>query len=161
MSKSRQGGNLVTVAVSSCLIGKKCRYDGSHSLDLQLVKKLAESDQDYIDFCPEVIAGLPVPREPLEIVSSNNSSDGAGVLDGHARVHTSAGIDYTDDLVFGAVEALYLCSTAGVTKAYLKSRSPSCGRGSIHDGSFSGQLKAGSGVTAELLARNGIEVIAK
>ena len=144
------------VAVSSCLIGKKCRYDGSHSLDVQLVKKLAESDCDYIDFCPEVIAQMPVPREPVEIVEG----DGAAVLDGQARVMSAAGIDYTDDLVFGAIEAHYLCSTAGVKKAYLKSRSPSCGCGTIHDGSFSGQLKVGNGVTAELLLRNDIEVIA-
>jgi uncharacterized protein YbbK (DUF523 family) len=41
----------------------------------------------------------------------------------------------------------------------LKERSPSCGHGEIYDGTFSGRLAKGSGVTAELLAKNGIQVL--
>lgn len=40
----------------------------------------------------------------------------------------------------------------------LKERSPSCGRGRIYDGTFTGTLAAGDGVTAELLAAHGIPV---
>ena len=40
----------------------------------------------------------------------------------------------------------------------LQSRSPSCGVNTIYDGSFTGKLKSGSGVTAELLIKNGIEL---
>jgi uncharacterized protein YbbK (DUF523 family) len=34
----------------------------------------------------------------------------------------------------------------------LKERSPSCGRGQIYDGTFTGTLTAGDGVAAEQLA---------
>ena len=42
--------------------------------------------------------------------------------------------------------------------ALLKSRSPSCGKGTIYDGTFLGRLTEGDGVTAELLMKNGVRV---
>ena len=51
-----------------------------------------------------------------------------------------------------------LCRLLGCEAAVLEERSPSCGRGQIYDGTFSGTLMAGDGVTAELLAANGIPV---
>lgn len=47
----------------------------------------------------------------------------------------------------------------GVKKAILKSRSPSCGYGEIGDGTFTHHMTEGDGVTAELLKKNGIEII--
>ena len=44
--------------------------------------------------------------------------------------------------------------------AYLKQNSPTCGCGRIYDGSFSGKLKKGNGIFAELLLSNGIDVVA-
>ncbi|MCI7092864.1 MAG: DUF523 domain-containing protein, partial [Lachnospiraceae bacterium] len=41
----------------------------------------------------------------------------------------------------------------------LQSRSPSCGVKQRYDGSFSGRLEAGTGVTAELLLRDGFSVL--
>ena len=58
----------------------------------------------------------------------------------------------------GAEAALYLAETLGIRKALLKENSPSCGSGTIYDGSFSGKLIPGDGVTAELLKAHGIEV---
>ena len=46
----------------------------------------------------------------------------------------------------------------GCKKALLKERSPSCGSGTIYDGSFTGTLVPGDGVTAELLKKHGIKV---
>ena len=40
----------------------------------------------------------------------------------------------------------------------VKERSPSCGSGSIYDGSFSGRLAPGDGATAEALRARGVEV---
>ena len=47
----------------------------------------------------------------------------------------------------------------GCRCAILKERSPSCGSGRIYDGTFTGTLTDGSGVTAELLKQNGITVV--
>ena len=40
----------------------------------------------------------------------------------------------------------------------LKERSPSCGCGAVYDGTFSGTLTAGDGVTAALLRQRGAAV---
>ena len=65
----------------------------------------------------------------------------------------------TDAYMPGAEIALASAQAAGATKAILKARSPSCGRGQIYDGSFSRTATAGDGVTAALLRREGIEVL--
>ena len=71
---------------------------------------------------------------------------------------TQDGRDVTAEYEHGAREVLRLAELFGCRKAVLKERSPSCGSGKIYDGSFTGALTDGFGVTAELLAQNGIEV---
>ena len=46
----------------------------------------------------------------------------------------------------------------GFRTALLKERRPSCGSGQSYDGTFTGTLISGSGVTAELLEKNGIDI---
>jgi simple sugar transport system permease protein len=58
----------------------------------------------------------------------------------------------------GAEEALKIARLYHCRTAILKERSPSCGCGKVYDGTFSGSLTEGNGVTAELLRREGIEV---
>jgi len=98
--------------------------------------------------CPELLAKLPIPREPCEITKCN------GVL----SVVGKSGKDYTQAFNDGAMKTLSICRLAGVDKAILQSRSPSCGFGKIYDGTFSGRLISGNGLTADLLSYNGIEV---
>jgi uncharacterized protein YbbK (DUF523 family) len=105
--------------------------------------------------CPEVLGGLDTPRCPCEIVGG----DGGDVLCGTARVLSRDGGDMTQPYVDGAKKTLEIARQCGARRAYLKSRSPSCGYGCIYDGTFSGKLKAGAGVAAQLLKQNGIEVI--
>ena len=69
------------------------------------------------------------------------------------------GRDVTENYVRGAKEALALCRIFDVKTAVLKERSPSCGKGEIYDGSFSGTLTARDGVTAELLMSAGLRVL--
>ena len=57
-----------------------------------------------------------------------------------------------------AEQALHLARLYGCRAAVLKERSPSCGSGEIYDGTFSGCLTPGDGVTAALLKENGIAV---
>ena len=58
----------------------------------------------------------------------------------------------------GANMALYLAKLNNVDFAILKAKSPSCGKGRIYDGTFSGGMRDGNGVTVQLLLDNGIPV---
>lgn len=127
--------------VSACLLGCPCRYDGA-SKPCPAVLALAER-HELVPVCPEQLGGLPTPRPPAE-----RRGD---------RVVTRSG-DVTEQYRRGAEAALALARLYGCQAAVLKERSPSCGRGTIHDGGFSGGLTAGDGVTAELLESAGIPV---
>jgi len=132
--------------VSSCLIGINCRYNGTSSTNERLRTLVKEGKA--MALCPELLANLPIPRESCEITQRG----------GQRYVLGKSGKDYTQAFVDGAAKTLDKCRLAGVTKAILQSRSPSCGFGKIYDGTFTGQLMPGNGLTAELLSANGIEV---
>ena len=131
-----------TVLVSRCLFGVPCRYDGA-SRPYPGLDALSERFT-VVTVCPECDGGLPVPRP-------------AGERRGD-RVVTKDGDDLTAFYVKGAEIALAEAKRTGATVALLKSRSPSCGVGRIHDGTFSGGMTDGDGVTAKLLKENGIQV---
>lgn len=77
---------------------------------------------------------------------------------GGDRVVMNDGRDVTAEYRRGAEETLRLARLYGCTAAVLKERSPSCGCGRIYDGTFTGTLTDGDGVTAALLKENGIKV---
>ena len=130
------------ILVSACLLGTPCRYDGKSKADARVLA-LAES-RAMIPVCPEQLGGLPTPRPPAERRGEQIVAlDGADVSDAFAR---------------GAEETLRLARLFGCQRAILKARSPSCGRGRIYDGSFTGKLVSGDGVAAALLTENGVEV---
>ena len=130
------------ILVSACLLGCACRYDGQ-SKPNPLVQELARRGL-AMPVCPEQLGGLPTPRDPSE------RREG--------RVVMNTGADVTEQYRRGAEAALRLCRMLGCEAAILKERSPSCGHGTIYDGTFTGTLTDGDGVTAELLLRNGIPV---
>ena len=138
---------------SACLVGIKCRYDGEARED-ESVKKMYE-DGLVVPVCPECLAKLSVLRCPSEIVGG----DGADVLAGRACVKAQDGSDRTNEFITGAQKTLEAAQRNGAERAYLKSKSPSCGLGRIYDGTFSGTLREGDGVTSALLKNHGIEVI--
>lgn len=138
--------------VSACLAGIKCRYNGG-SCPKEEIQKLV-SEGKAIPVCPEQLGGCPTPRLPAEI----EGGTGADVLDGRCRVKRANGEDVTKEFIRGAEEVLRIAEIAGAHKVILKAKSPSCGFGCIYDGSFTGRLIAGNGITAELLLRNGIKV---
>lgn len=129
--------------VSACLAGFPCRYDG-RSKPCERVMELVR-DGKAIPVCPEQLGGLSTPRPPCEILNG--------------RVVDADGVDRTDSYRRGAEAVLALVQTYGATRAMLQKRSPSCGSGWIYDGTFSKKLVRGDGITARLLAENGIEVI--
>lgn len=130
------------ILVSACLLGLSCRYDGA-SRPHPGVLALAEEHQ-LVPVCPEQLGGLPTPRAPAE-------RQGSAVC--------TRGTDVTEQYRRGATETLRLCRLLHCEAAVLKEKSPSCGHGMIYDGTFSGQLVPGNGVTAELLEKNGVRVL--
>lgn len=134
------------ILISACLAGISCRYNGTGSLVPELAALLDAGKA--IAVCPEVLGGLPVPREPCEIRVSGGSP----------AVFGKDGGEFTQAFHRGAGKALRICQKYSIKNAVLKSRSPSCGCGRIYDGTFSGKIIEGNGVTAELLLENGIAV---
>lgn len=138
------------VLVSACLCGIPCRYDGGSSAH-RLVDRLCKAGMAE-PVCPETAGGLPIPRTPCEIVGGR----GSDVWDGKARVVTRDGLDVTDAFKRGAQAALAAAQRCGASAAIMTERSPSCGVEAVHDGSFSGLLRRGEGVTTAYLRQNGI-----
>jgi len=139
--------------VSACLMGVKCRYDGTGAREPKLLK-LAKKER-LVLICPEQLGGLPTPREPAWIVGG----DGSDVLKGGAKAISRSGGDVTENFRRGAEEALRIAKLFGARGAILKARSPSCGCGKIREPFSFDKLKDGDGVTAALLKKNGIRVI--
>ena len=140
------------VIISACLLGVRCRYDGGHSRNETAMNQ--KETYQLIPVCPEESGGLSTPRPPAEIVGG----DGDAVLDGKAKVMTADGTDVTEAYLRGAHHALEMAQSHGTTHVILKARSPSCGCDTIYDGTFSGTLTSGDGVTTALLKRHGITV---
>ena len=130
------------ILVSACLLGLRCRYN-TEPVTNERVLALAKT-HPFVPVCPEQLGGLSTPRPPAERKGE--------------RVVDKNGTDVTDAFIKGAEQTLLLARTLGCQTAILKARSPSCGHGRIYDGTFTGALIPGSGVTAELLAKNGIRV---
>jgi uncharacterized protein YbbK (DUF523 family) len=141
------------VVVSACLAGIACTHEAEPKTRDWAIRLTAEGRAVLV--CPEVAGGLPIPRPASELVGGT----GADVLDGRARVIDEHGADVTDSYLRGAQKARDAARAASATLAALKARSPSCGRARIYDGTFSGTLRDGEGVTAAALARDGLTVV--
>ena len=130
------------ILVSACFLKEGYKYNGGANLNNK-IQKLAEK-YEFVLICPEVQGGLSTPRKPSEVIGN--------------KVVNNMGEDVTTNFVAGANMALELAKKHNCKKAILKGRSPSCGKGMIYDGTFSGNLIKGNGVAAQLLIDNGIEV---
>ena len=129
--------------VSACLLGENCKYSGGNNRNEQA--RALERYFQLIPVCPECFVGLPIPREPSEI------RDGCVV--------SKSGVDVTAAFADGAEKTLYIAEEENCGLALLKERSPSCGSGAVYDGTFSGVLTEGWGVTAALLRQQGLRVV--
>jgi uncharacterized protein YbbK (DUF523 family) len=143
----------VKVLVSACLAGINCRFDGKNELNKK-IRDLVERGK-AICVCPEELGGLPTPRTRSEI----KNATGSDVLSGKAQVINREGKDITENFTSGAGRVLEIAKKYKIKKAIFKSKSPACGKGKIYDGSFSGRLKEGDGVTTALLLKNNIKVV--
>jgi len=128
--------------VSACLLGENCKYSGGNNYNPAVAA--LEERFILIPVCPEQLGGLPTPRLPSERVGE--------------RVVNREGSDVTDAFRLGAEKTLEIARVNGVRRAVLQERSPSCGCGVIYDGTFSGKLVPGMGVSTQLLEDSGIQV---
>lgn len=131
------------ILVSACLIGENCKYNGGNNRSERVLSYL--KDKDYLPICPERAAGLPSPRPPAELRNG--------------RVVDKTGKDVTNAFLCGAEKTLALAKKYQPELCLLKGNSPSCGCGTIYDGTFSGNKIKGNGLVAELLLQNGFSVI--
>ncbi|ARO28926.1 MULTISPECIES: DUF523 domain-containing protein [unclassified Rhizobium] len=143
------------ILVSACLVGHAVRYDGRAKPLLHPAIERWRAEGRLVTICPEISAGMPVPRPPAEIA---DGATGEEVLAGTARVIELTGGDVTEEFQQAAGNAVALARQTGCRFALLIDGSPSCGSGFIYDGTFSGRRQAGSGVTAAALKAAGIEV---
>ena len=132
--------------ISACMLGAATRYDGKSKCVLapEISERLMQKYQ-LIPFCPEIYGGLSTPRIPSERIGD--------------RVMAADGRDVTENYMRGAEEALRMCHIFGIRLALLKARSPACGKGEIYDGSFSGKLIPGEGLSAQMLRAAGVEIL--
>lgn len=131
------------IAVSACLLGENCKYNGGNNFSEKVAKYV--EGHEVIPVCPEVLGGLSTPRTPAEIV------DGI--------VTRKDGISVDSEFRTGAQKALDIVIENQVELVILQSRSPSCGVNTIYDGTFSGKTIPGQGVFASLLEKNGIRLV--
>lgn len=130
------------ILVSACLLGRNCKYNGGNNRNPQVVELL--KDHVAVEICPELMAGLGVPRTPIEIVNGEVKDRNGNSVD--AALRSSV------EMILSQVRR------EGIRYAILKSRSPTCGVRQVYDGSFSGTLVDGAGVLAQALMEAGCQV---
>lgn len=131
------------ILVSACLFGNNCRYKGDNCLSEKLLD--LGKDNVLIPVCPEQLGGLPTPRHPAERVGEKVISD--------------IGVDVTEEYERGANLAVEIAKANAVDYCVLKANSPSCGKGVVYDGTFTGGKREGNGVTVDKLLSEGFTVI--
>jgi uncharacterized protein YbbK (DUF523 family) len=140
--------------ISACLLGIRCDWSGDERYRNEQALRLLQTEI-LVPVCPEQLGGLPTPRPPQEI----QNGSGEDVLDRRVEVFNTNNVDVTDHFIRGAEETLKIARRLNLKEFIGKSGSPSCGCGHIHDGSFSGMMKVGNGVTAALLGRHEIRLV--
>jgi len=130
------------IGISSCLLGRRVRYDGGEKLQPNLVDWLS-GKAELVAICPEVAIGMGIPRPPIQLTGSLTRPRACQVNPPRR--------DFTEPLAKFGTEVAEQYELDGYI---FKSRSPSCGLGStpvIIDGAV--QPQTVSGVYAASLTR--------
>jgi uncharacterized protein YbbK (DUF523 family) len=127
------------VGISRCLLGDRVRYDGGHKYEPSIVETLGR-DVEWVPVCPELEAGMSVPREPVHLCARD---DGGGVR----LLGVDSRTDWTERMHLWGRQRLDALAALKLAGFVLKSRSPSCGLRDVpvHGG------PAGRGLFADLL----------
>ena len=133
----------IRIGVSSCLLGKKVRYDGGHKRDSFLVETFGRFVK-WVLVCPEMEIGLGVPRETLRLVHGQ---------EGNRLIMPKSGADYTDAMSRFAARRVEALANEDLCGYVLKKDSPSCGmeRVKVYSARGGAPSKTGRGLFAETL----------
>ncbi len=131
------------IVVSACLLGSNCKYNGGNNYDPAVAAFV--KDRQVIPVCPEVLAGLGVPRTPIEIVNG--------------QLKDRYGNSVAEPMAEAVEKILRQLEGEEIECVILKSRSPTCGVRQVYDGTFTGTLVDGAGVLAQALMAAGYRVI--
>lgn len=131
------------VLVSSCVLGKNCKYNGKNNYNAKVAEFL--QGHEVIEICPEMLAHMPIPRASAEIVNGAVMDIDGKNVDAEYRNAVKLALERIENVEFDL--------------AILQSRSPTCGVNQIYDGSFTGRLTKGHGLFAEALIQAGYKVM--
>ena len=131
------------IMVSACLAGENCKYNGGNNCS-EKVLRLMDANK-VLTVCPEQMGGLPTPRIPAEIREGVVTAKDGRIVDTQFRA--------------GAAKCLEIAKREQPDLIVLQSRSPSCGVKQRYDGTFTGTLVNGAGVSAQLLMENGFRCV--
>ena len=137
----------IKVLISACLLGDNVKYSGGNNLTPELVTLLEKYNVKIVKICPECFAGLPIPRVPSEIRGD--------------KVYGKDGRDITKEFLVGVEKTYQVAKNKEIDFAILKERSPSCGNSYIYDGSFSGKVIQGQGLTVRKLNEENIVIFSE
>lgn len=140
-----RGEQVPRIAVSACLLGEACKYNGGSNRHDGLVETLASSGCEVVPVCPEVAGGLPTPRPRSELRNGVVVNEFGESVDCEFRQGAAAELARVEE-------------AGGIDAAILQPRSPSCGKDFVYDGTFSGKLVPGDGVFAGQLKARGVPV---
>ena len=137
------GQQRIRIGVSSCLLGADVRFDGSHKRD-PFISEVLGRHFEFLPICPEVGAGMGVPREPVTLVRFQ---------DGPIQ---AIGVENSGLNVTGSIRAYSDCvmpELVSLRGYLLKSRSPSCGLRDVpvHAENGGVQIGTGTGLFADSL----------
>ena len=130
----------IKLGISSCLLGKKVRYDGGHKLDPFLTDTLGHY-VEWVSVCPEVECGLPVPREAMRLVGNPENL---------RLVTIRSKVDHSARMAAWTKKKVAELEKAGLCGFVFKSRSPSSGMRDVKIYSPDGMpVGTGSGIFAK------------
>lgn len=107
----------VRIGVSACLLGREVRFDGQHKRDAFVVDALGPF-VELVPVCPEVEAGMPIPREPVRLV---------GTVAHPRMLGQKSGDDWTTRMTAFAQTKVGVLARESLSGFVLKKDSPSCG----------------------------------
>lgn len=137
------------IGLSACLYDCPVRYNGKRFDALGALGR-ERGDFSFTPVCPECMAGLGVPRDPIHLTGS-----GEEVLAGTASVRSKRGRDVSEQIIAGAQACVDALARAGCRVVILKEESPSCGLYRARIGANRRREVHGAGVFGALLQRTG------